>query len=264
MISLKRLVWTLSLFLAATAYTEAASDISKIWTLSMSGPNGETLEMPLELKAKGETLEGRLDRGGNQWLKIKDGKINGDKFSFTIERDRPGGGLMVYKMSGTLADNKLKGKAETDFQGQTVDAEWSAVPAPLKASAIAGDWTMHLQDPNGGNIELPMEIKVEDQTISGRVGRGDGRWMKIENGSASVIAPPLPLQKKPMTAPTGSASRLAQGLSNKDVANALDISVRTVETHRKNIKRKLGISSTAGLTRYALEHGVLQGTGNAL
>ncbi|MEP6021122.1 MAG: response regulator transcription factor [Paracoccaceae bacterium] len=56
---------------------------------------------------------------------------------------------------------------------------------------------------------------------------------------------------------------LAQGLSNKEVAIALDISVRTVETHRKNIKRKLGISSTAGLTRYAMEHGVLQGTGHA-
>src|SRR6056297_215667 len=55
--------------------------------------------------------------------------------------------------------------------------------------------------------------------------------------------------------------QLAQGKSNKDVAQALDISVRTVETHRKNIKRKLGISSTAGLTRYAMEHGVLQGTG---
>ncbi|MGR3758912.1 response regulator transcription factor [Roseobacteraceae bacterium NS-SX3] len=55
---------------------------------------------------------------------------------------------------------------------------------------------------------------------------------------------------------------LAQGKSNKEVALALDISVRTVETHRKNIKRKLGISSTAGLTRYALEHGVLQGTGH--
>jgi len=55
---------------------------------------------------------------------------------------------------------------------------------------------------------------------------------------------------------------LAQGKSNKEVALSLDISVRTVETHRKNIKRKLGISSTAGLTRYALEHGVLQGTGS--
>ena len=56
---------------------------------------------------------------------------------------------------------------------------------------------------------------------------------------------------------------LAQGKSNRDVAEALEISIRTVETHRKNIKRKLGISSTAGLTRYAMEHGMLQGTGMA-
>ncbi|MEM7598447.1 MAG: response regulator transcription factor [Pseudomonadota bacterium] len=58
--------------------------------------------------------------------------------------------------------------------------------------------------------------------------------------------------------------QLARGLSNKEVAIELDISVRTVETHRKNIKKKLGISSTAGLTRYAMEHGVLQGTGVSL
>ncbi len=55
--------------------------------------------------------------------------------------------------------------------------------------------------------------------------------------------------------------QLARGKSNKDVAADLSISVRTVETHRQNIRRKLGISSTAGLTRYAMEHGVLQGTG---
>ncbi|MDD9977795.1 MAG: response regulator transcription factor, partial [Boseongicola sp.] len=54
---------------------------------------------------------------------------------------------------------------------------------------------------------------------------------------------------------------LAQGKSNREVAEDLNISIHTVETHRKNIKRKLGISSTAGLTRYAMEHGVLQGTG---
>ncbi len=58
--------------------------------------------------------------------------------------------------------------------------------------------------------------------------------------------------------------QLAQGKSNRLVAEDLNISVRTVETHRKNIKQKLGISSTAGLTRYAMEHGVLQGTGISL
>ena len=36
--------------------------------------------------------------------------------------------------------------------------------------------------------------------------------------------------------------QLAQGKSNREVAEALDISIHTVETHRKNIKRKLGIN----------------------
>ncbi|KKB12435.1 LuxR family transcriptional regulator [Devosia geojensis] len=50
---------------------------------------------------------------------------------------------------------------------------------------------------------------------------------------------------------------LARGKSNKDVAVELDISVRTVETHRKNIKKKLGIATTAGLTRYVIDNGLI-------
>lgn len=50
---------------------------------------------------------------------------------------------------------------------------------------------------------------------------------------------------------------LADGKSNRDVAGQLDISVHTVETHRRNIKRKLGISTTAGLTRYAIDNGLI-------
>lgn len=47
---------------------------------------------------------------------------------------------------------------------------------------------------------------------------------------------------------------ISDGLSNREVARELDISVRTAETHRKNIKKKLGIVSTAGLTRYVIEN----------
>lgn len=49
---------------------------------------------------------------------------------------------------------------------------------------------------------------------------------------------------------------LSAGKSNRDIAQSLAISAATVETHRKNIKKKLGIATTAGLTRYAIEHGL--------
>ncbi|ASY66127.1 DNA-binding response regulator, LuxR family (plasmid) [Sinorhizobium sojae CCBAU 05684] len=49
---------------------------------------------------------------------------------------------------------------------------------------------------------------------------------------------------------------LAAGQSNRDIGQALGISAATVETHRKNLKKKLGIATTAGLTRYVIEHGL--------
>lgn len=50
---------------------------------------------------------------------------------------------------------------------------------------------------------------------------------------------------------------VAEGKSSKDVGELLGISTRTVETHRKNIKKKLAINTTAGLTRYAIENGLV-------
>lgn len=51
---------------------------------------------------------------------------------------------------------------------------------------------------------------------------------------------------------TAVLKALATGLSNKEIAQALDISVRTVETHRQNVKNKLDIHTSAGLIKYAL------------
>ncbi|MCF7354932.1 response regulator transcription factor [Vibrio sp. CK2-1] len=50
---------------------------------------------------------------------------------------------------------------------------------------------------------------------------------------------------------------VAQGESSKKIAKALNISDRTVETHRQNIKHKLDLNSIAELTKYAVEHGLL-------
>lgn len=50
---------------------------------------------------------------------------------------------------------------------------------------------------------------------------------------------------------------IGAGLANKQIAQELDLSVRTVETHRQNLKRKLGIEGQAELIKFAIEHRVL-------
>jgi two-component system, NarL family, nitrate/nitrite response regulator NarL len=51
---------------------------------------------------------------------------------------------------------------------------------------------------------------------------------------------------------------IAEGLSNKEIACKLGVGVRTVETHRERIMRKLDIHSVAGLTRFAISQGLIK------
>lgn len=51
--------------------------------------------------------------------------------------------------------------------------------------------------------------------------------------------------------------KMVQGLNNKEMARELDISVRTVETHRLSIRRKLNIDKPAALLNYAIERGLI-------
>ena len=50
---------------------------------------------------------------------------------------------------------------------------------------------------------------------------------------------------------------LAEGKTSKEVAVTLHLSVKTAETHRTNLMRKLGLHSVADLTRYAVRNGIV-------
>jgi DNA-binding NarL/FixJ family response regulator len=50
---------------------------------------------------------------------------------------------------------------------------------------------------------------------------------------------------------------LAEGNSNKDIARVLNISVKTAETHRSNVMRKMGFDSLAELVRYAIRNNII-------
>ena len=56
----------------------------------------------------------------------------------------------------------------------------------------------------------------------------------------------------------GVVQLIAEGYTNKQIANLLNISLKTVETHRAAIMRKLNLSSSAALVRYAVRNRIVE------
>ncbi len=53
---------------------------------------------------------------------------------------------------------------------------------------------------------------------------------------------------------------IAEGRANKQIAAELNLSIKTIETHRQRLMNKLNIHDVAGLTRYALAKGLIEST----
>lgn len=53
---------------------------------------------------------------------------------------------------------------------------------------------------------------------------------------------------------------IVSGLTNPQIAVTLSLSVKTVEWHRMNLMKKLGVHNAASLVRYALQHGWIEDT----
>ena len=51
-------------------------------------------------------------------------------------------------------------------------------------------------------------------------------------------------------------ARIAGGMTSKEIALSLGVSLRTINTHREHLAKKLSTSSVAALVRYAIEHGI--------
>ncbi len=78
---------------------------------------------------------------------------------------------------------------------------------------------------------------------------------------SSLVAPPVktspkpPGEVEPLSAREIEVLRLiVKGYTNRQISGALNISIRTVETHRSNLMDKLNLHSRVELVRYAAEH----------
>jgi HD-GYP domain-containing protein (c-di-GMP phosphodiesterase class II) len=97
-----------------------------------------------------------------------------------------------------------------------------------------------------------------------RAGRQDSRMVAAVIEAAGQPAPPV-------ERPAGLTEReaevvglLARGLQTKQVARRLEISIKTADRHIQNAYRKIGVSTRAAATLFAMEHGLVPGRASAV
>ncbi len=88
---------------------------------------------------------------------------------------------------------------------------------------------------------------VFSPTISEALARDYARRVGHEGGSAFVV---LSAREREVL------QLLAEGRATRDIAAELNVSIKTVETHRRQIMQKLDIHSVAELTKYAIREGI--------
>lgn len=107
--------------------------------------------------------------------------------------------------------------------------------------------------------DLMTHCRVEDQIFVPAVRRLEESLKDLPVPEAELKPEPAPSKDEPISARERDIIEcVARGLSNKEIADALCISVNTVTTHRRNIAQKLQIHSPAGLTLYAVINGILR------
>ncbi|EJL51064.1 response regulator containing a CheY-like receiver domain and an HTH DNA-binding domain [Rhizobium sp. CF122] len=115
----------------------------------------------------------------------------------------------------------------------------------ISSSVIRGAAGYILKDVSTDEI-----ISAVETVADGGKYFSSGVFDVLMEGEASNDADPLTPRERDIL------SLLLAGKANKAIAEALGITQATAETHRKNLKKKLGIATTAGLIRYALDHGI--------
>ncbi|MFN2516929.1 MAG: response regulator [Pyrinomonadaceae bacterium] len=183
---------------------------------------------------------GEADNGRTTWLKVKEllpdvvvmdvsmPELNGVQATEILKRECP-----EVKV---LALTAYKDKAYLD---QLLKV--GALGYVLKMSA-AKELIEALRMVAAGNVYV-------DQEMTERIAEGYVRDQFLRGAT----------RQRDLTSREEQVTRLiAQGYANKEIANQLDISVKTVESHKTNVMEKLELKSRTEIVRYAVRQGWLQ------
>jgi DNA-binding NarL/FixJ family response regulator len=84
------------------------------------------------------------------------------------------------------------------------------------------------------------------------------RFHQLDGKSLDRAGRPQPRNARLSSREMEVLQLIAEGKANKETAAELDISIKTVEKHRDHLMQKLNIHDTAGLTRYAINAGIIE------
>jgi len=171
-----------------------------------------------------------------------------------VEKFRPDLILMdlsMPRMDGTVAIREIKKRCpETKILVLTMHNTEDNVLAALDAGADG----YLLKDDTHGEFMIAIKSVLEDKFylspgVSGQVVKG---YLRGKNTSSPTSPWDTLTQREKEV-----LKLIAEGFSNKEIANQLFISFKTVEKHRANLREKLDLHSSAALTKYAIEKGLI-------
>jgi diguanylate cyclase (GGDEF)-like protein len=147
--------------------------------------------------------------------------------------------------------NRLKG-ISVDFDGNKIPLEFAAGWTDYVPGESSQTLMMRLDTALYADKRVAAEKREQmlaDEGVQAEMSSGANASVSPGEGYASSSLTPRELQVLVL---------LAQGKANKEVAEALSLSVRTVETYRANIMEQLGVHSAAELVLYAVRHKIIK------
>jgi DNA-binding NarL/FixJ family response regulator len=156
--------------------------------------------------------------------------------------------LLMPNMDGITAIGRIKEeRPETEIVTMTSFIEEEKVTAALEAGASG----YVLKDAEAEEVAQAIRAAFHGEVhLDPQVARLLAQRMRSKK-SEPELAEPLTDREKEVLA------LLARGLSNKEIAQRLVISPKTVANHVEHIYSKIGVSSRAAATLYATQHGLM-------
>jgi hypothetical protein len=124
--------------MAFGAISAQAADVTGAWTAQLTSPNGDSIQLSFDFKQDGSTLTGTVQGPQGDPIAISDGKIDGNKLSFTVAING-----MTITHEGTVNDagdeiemTTKSDQADFPHGAMTLKrAKASGTPAPQDSSA---------------------------------------------------------------------------------------------------------------------------------